>query len=336
MPPLIIGTGGTMTSPPISTAIPPSGGFGGLPLMMGGAGSGGTGGTTPTFDAGPVDPNLPPLARCDLSGTWASIIRVPVTWPEAPLVLHMGTGEVIQWNISQRVRDTATMYHEVTAPCGIFLPDLSGSVLANNQKFGIRFPNQMFDDGDVPPVVFSTTTTVVGTDVNWTSSTVALLTGLLMANPESAPWPSDTFPVAQTPDEDHDGATGVTVLPVDPATDSSYNWPPVGLPPITGGDYPRASRISVAVRSVATLSGNVSSCEEMRGAVNITVIGGAPALNSMVIGCTKTTGEVCNDSEASFLNSARPQFVPSGPGTLASVRLPSAAGCPDVRSRLPQ
>jgi hypothetical protein len=330
------GGGGTAPPPPSST-VPP--GVGGAPpFMMSGGGASGTGGTPApdpftSPDAGPISSN--PLSRCDFSGTWGSIIRVPVTWPEAPLVLHAGTGEVIEWHLSHRVRDTAATYREVTANCGIFLPDLSGSVLANNQKFGIRFPTKPFDDSDIPPTVFSTTAMVTDTDATWTAGPVAMLTGLLMADPLTAPWPS-SFTKDQTPDEDMDGALGLTVVAVDPATDPSYNWPPVGLPPTVGADYPRASRISVVVRTVANLRGTISSCDQLRSAVDMTEIDGTPALNSMVIGCIKTTGETCSSDEAAFLNSARPQFTPSGPGTLAQVRMPDNVGCPDVRGMLPQ
>jgi hypothetical protein len=363
---LVVSAGGStaMTPPAQQASSGGDPGFGMFPGLV--SSNGGTPSTMPPFSAGggpitgimgtggggapmlgppPADPPppadaganaaLPPLARCDFSGNWAIIIRIPVTWPEAPLVLHAGTGEVVQWNISHRLRDSALTYHELTMPCGIYLPDLTGSVLTNNQKFGIRFPNQMYDDGDIPPVVFSTTASAVGNDVSWSAGPVSLLTGLLMSDPANTPWPT-SFPTNQTPDEDKDGALGVTVLPVDPMTDSSYNWPPVGLPAALGQDYPRAKRISVVVRSVANLHGSVSSCDEMRAGVDIVDIGGTAALNSMVIGCVKTTGETCSDSEASFVNSARPQFTPSGPGTLASVRIPDTAGCPDVRSRLPQ
>jgi len=325
----------TSSAPP-----PPPGSGGGPPIMM--VGSGGSAGMgqpppppMPAPDAGVVDPSLPPLARCNFAGTWATIIRVPVTWPDAPLVLHGGSGQVVQWNISHRVRDGALTYHEATSLCGIYLPDLSGSVLANNQKFGIRFPNDLFDHNYIPPVVFATTATVVGNDVSWNAGPVSLLTGLLMPDPANTTWPT-SFPVAQTPDQDKDGAPGVTVIPVDPATDPTYNWPPVGLPPTLGVDYPRAKRISVVVRTVTNLRGTVASCDEMRSAVDIIDIDGAPALNSMVIGCVKTTGETCTADEASFVNNARPQFTPSGPGTLASVRIADSGGCPDVRSRLPQ
>jgi hypothetical protein len=279
------------------------------------------------MDAGPPG--------CNFAGTWATIIRVPVTWPAAPLVLYGGQGDVIQWNISHRVRLSPEIYREQSANCGIYLPDLSGAVLTNNQKFGIRFPNEMFDKNEIPPATFTATISMVGSDIQYQGGPVALLTGLRMSDPETTPWPS-SFPADQTPDQDKDGMPGVTVVAVDPMTDPNYNWPPVGLPPMLGADYPRASRIAVVVRTVANLHGTASDCNEIRAAVDMTKIQGTPALNSMVIGCILTTGDPCTSDEASFLNSERPQFTPSGPGTLVSVRVQDGAGCPDVRARLPQ
>jgi len=250
-------------------------------------------------------------------------------------VLYGGKGDVLQWNMSRRVQDTPTTYHEATSLCGIYLPDLSGAILTSNQKFGIRFPDSIWDQGGIPPVVFATTVTSVGQEVRWVAGPIALLTGLTMQNPTTAPWP-DAFPSTQTPDQDSDGSPGVTVIPVDPKTDSSYNWPPVGLPPYLGADYPRASRISVVVRTVSNLRGTITGCDEAKGSVDIIDIDGKPALSSMVIACTRTDGQVCSQSESLFVNSARPVFTPSGPGILRSVRLSDAGTCADVRRALPQ
>lgn len=335
-------SGGVPT--PIGSAAPPppppppgSGGIG--PIGTGGAGMiGGAGGVAPVSPDGgkpPDPPPPPPPPKCSYAGTWGTLIRVPVTWPDSPLVLYGGKGDVLQWNISHRVQDSPTTYHEATSLCGIYLPDLSGAVLTSNQKFGIRFPDSIWDQGGIPPVTFTTTVTSVGNDVRWVAGPIALLTGLTMQNPTTTPWP-DAFPTTQTPDQDNDGSPGVTVIPVDPSTDPSYNWPPVGLPPYLGADYPRAAKISVVVRTVSKLRGTITGCDEAKASVDIVDIDGTPALSSMVIACTKTDGQVCSQSEAVFLNTARPQFTPSGPGTLRTIRLPDAATCVDVRRELPQ
>jgi hypothetical protein len=326
---------------PTDTPPPPPLNTGGVPMFS----SGGSAGIMHSPDAGmaPLDSSSQlPIEKCNFDGTWGTIIRVPVTWPDSPLILHGGTGTVVQWNISHRDRDTQTSYHEATSVCGIALPDLSGAALVNNEKFGIRFPTSIFDQGGIPPVVFSTIAKLVGTVEQWNAGPVALLTGLIMTDPSTAPWPT-TFTDRETPDQDMDGAPGVTVTAVDPMTDSAYNLPPVGLPPYPGADYPRADRISVVVRTVTNLRGTAVSCDELRAAVDIITIDDKPALNSMVIGCTKVDKTqmppaevICSAAEAQFVNAQRPVFTPSGPGTLVSIRLPDNAGCPEVRRNLPQ
>jgi hypothetical protein len=331
---IFVGSGG-------DTFVP--GGAGGMLPLGGDTGAGGQpsggadAGPSPMSDGG-APMMMPPTknpAACSYAGTWGTLIRVPVNWPAAPFVLNGGDGEVVQWNISHRVQDSLVEYHEQTALCGISLPDLTGSILQNDQKFGIRFPSPMFDRNVLPSFTFKTTVSLSNMQILWeVKEPLALLTGLEMQNPTTTPWPS-SFSASDTPDQDGDGATGVTVLPVNPMMDPSYNWPPVGLPPYWGADYPRAARISVVVRSVSTMHGTVAGCDELDGAVDIAQISGSPALNSMVIGCTKIDGKVCADSEAQFLNAARPVFTPTGPGTLVSVRLPDNAGCPEVRAKLP-
>lgn len=345
------GVGGFVGLPPSAGGSSPIA-AGGFSVSNGGSGRGanvGAGGSAVRStggahavdagaDAGDPLSGLPPalreLAKCSFTGTWATFVRVPVTWPGAPFVLNAGQGEVKQWTISHRVQDSLLNLHETVIACSIFLPDLTGSVLTSNQKFGIRFPDELFDKGKAPPYPFKTTVTLVGNVPQWTTEPVATLTGLSLPNPASDPWPSPAVP-ADFRDDDMDGSPGATVLPVDPSVDATYNWPPVGLPTAFGQDYPRAKRISIIARSVAKLHGTVQSCDELQGAADIVVIGNQPAINSTVIGCVKTDGQTCSSSEASFVDQIRPQFAPSGPGTLISVRLPPNATCADARARFP-
>ena len=138
-------------------------------------------------DAGDPFRNIPPelreLAKCNFTGTWATLVTIPVTWPGAPFVLNAGQGEVKQWTLSHRVQDSLLNLHETVAACSIFLPDLTGSVLTSNQKFGIRFPNELFDKGKAPPYPFKTTVTIVGTEPQWSTEPVVTLTGLSLPGP---------------------------------------------------------------------------------------------------------------------------------------------------------
>jgi hypothetical protein len=254
------------------------------------------------------------------------------------LVIQGGQGAVIQWNISHRVRLAPATYRETVANCGILLPDLTGSVLTNNQRFGLRFPNAMFDKGQIPPGTVTATTSMVGADERYEAGPVVMLTGLTLSDPTNTSWPT-SFLASQMPDQDHDGMPGVTAVAVDSTTDPNYNLLPVGLPPAPpapGADYPRASRVALVARTVADMNAAASGCDELDGDVDVTLINGTAALNFMVVGCTKATGDQCTHDEATFLNGELPVFAPSGPGTLLSVRMPDGVGCQDVRMRFPQ
>lgn len=320
----------------LSVISPGAGGLGGASGASAGGASAGAGGAV---DAGDPLQNLPEplrtLAKCSFTGTWATFVSVPVTWPQAPFVLYSGVGEVRQWTLSHRVQDSLLNIHETVSACAITLPDLSGAILSGNQKFGIRFPDAVFDNGVAPPYSFKTTASVVGTHVEWATEPVATLTGLSLPGPATDAWPSPANPSGFR-DDDKDSYPAITVLPVDPSVDPSYNWPPVALPQILGADFKRASLIFIVSRSVAKLHGTVASCDELDGAAEIVTIAGTPSINSTVVGCVRTDGVMCVQSEADFLNQNRPQFVPSGPGTLVSVRLPDGATCADARARFPK
>jgi hypothetical protein len=236
------------------------------------------------------------------------------------------------------VRLAPGTYRETVANCGILLPDLTGSVLTSNQRFGLRFPDAMFDKGEIPPGTVTATTSMVGADERYQAGPLVMLTGLTMSDPTNTSWPT-SFPASQMPDQDHDGLPGVTAVAVDSTTDPNYNLLPVGLPPappVPGADYPRAARVALVARTVANMNAAASGCDQLEGGVDIVLIDGTAALNWMVVGCTKSTGDACTQDEATFLNGELPVFAPSGVGTLLSVRVPDGVGCPDVRKRLPQ
>ena len=97
-----------------------------------------------------------------------------------------------------------------------------------------------------------------------------------------------------------------------------------------------ADLIYIAERTVSTLSAKVISCDEVQGSVVLIPEAGVPGINSSVVGCRKTDGTECTATEAGFVNGVRPQFSPTGPGTMVAARLPDGATCADVRARFPQ
>lgn len=352
-------TGGAAAAQSGGSVPGQNGGFGagragGAGLASGAGGASGEGSSSlaagtdagtraPSGDGGALDPDgleagaaaddgSGSLLECNYTGTWGSFIRVPVTWPATPFVLQAGQGELLQWTLSSRTQNSPTSFHDDSVPCSIFLPDLTGDVLAAYERFGIRFPDSLFDQGGIPTAPFAANVTVTPSGITFDTSPIATLIGHAMANPVTTPWP-ETGQLSPE-DQDFDGNPGVTVVA---ATGPGYNFPPVSIfPPAGGSDLPRTNFLHIVTRTVATIHGSPVSCDELRGHVEIQQIDGKPAIDSRVIGCSKLDGSPCTADEAAFVDTNRPQFYPSAPGEIVSVRLPDDASCADVRARFPQ
>jgi hypothetical protein len=306
---LLVGSGGTLFGS--GGAIGSSGGTGTGLLPDGGNASGGVPGQ--------------PLLACDLTGTWASYIVQPVTWPVTPLVLNAGQGNLQQWNLSIEKQVSPTSVEVSTTPCGIYLPDLQSSLFGGFAKFGIRFPDSLFDAGGIAKVPF-TLTTEFGADGGLVLKTdpFALIAGAKLDHPTSEPWPGAAGLMLL--DQDLDGRPGVTVIP---ATGSGYSDPPTDLL------NDQADFIYIAERTVQALTFTVNTCDEIDGSVNIATIDGSAAIDSSVVGCHVMGGSDCTTDQAQFIDQNRPKFLPSSAGTMISVRIPDASTCADVRSRFP-
>jgi hypothetical protein len=308
-----------------------SGGFtgsGGFAASGGfaGSGSGGftaSGGATNAGGSGDGGVNL---ALCDFTGTWGSYVVAPVTWPDAPFVIFGGSGNLQQWTLSHETKISATDVKTEVVPCGIYLPDLQSSVGGLFYKYGIRFPDSLFDASAIPTTTFVMKGGIRPQgSVGFTTDPFAILVGARLTNPTTDPWPAAQS--VTTADDDLDGHPGVTVVP---ATGSGYS-----LPPTDAFYSDKAALIYIAERTIASLDGVVVSCDEVRAQVTIAGPNGSDGINSSVVGCQKQSGSDCTPTEANFIDSARPVFTPQGTGTLVSVRLSDNATCKDVRSRFP-
>jgi len=331
-------------SSPGSGGLPSSGGFGGDPfsgggggfgnggfgnggLGSGGLGSGGVssgGGSSGGGTSGTGGTSS--LVACNFSGTWGTYISQPVSWPAAPFVLDAGKGNIQQWTLTHEVQNGVNVDTELV-PCKIFLPDLQGSIAAGFYKYGIRFPDALFDAGgtQVTDFVMHGQVSPSG-DVSFTTDPFAILVGLSLDNPVTADWPAAS--AIQSRDDDKDGKVGVTVIPV---SGNGYSLPPTDL--LNGLS---ADLIYIAERTVASIAGKPVSCDEVHGTDTVVPVGTLPGINSSVIGCRNNDGSECSAQQAGFVDGIRPQFTPTGPGTLTSVRLPDNATCADVRNRFPE
>jgi hypothetical protein len=315
-------TGGVTYVPP-STGGDSNADTGGVTGAGGETGTG-VGGVAP-IEAGTPDSSgtLGPTG-CNFGGTWATYISVPVSWPAAPLILQAGAGALQQWNLSHQVQ-VGIDVKSATVPCSIFLPDLKGDIFGGYESYGIRFPNSLFDAGAVPFVSFVMTATLGPTGLGFTTESFATLLGLDLANPTQVAWPD--LSSMKIVDHDLDGKPGVTVVP---ATGANYSFPPTD----TAGNH--ADLIYIAERTVATLQGSFSGCDQTTGSVSLLPVSGGTGIDSTVVGCRKTDGTECSNSDASFVNVIRPVYKPTGPGNFVSVRLPKNGTCADVRARFPK
>lgn len=255
---------------------------------------------------------------CDLNGTWAVRFTVPVTWG-GNMGIRGGSGEVVQY--ARTVRKVQG--NEVTDTlqvCGNSVPDYRASFL--NERYGIRFPDKMFDSNVLPTV--QVLTHLSGTTVGSTyeSDPAVIQLGVAMKNPLTDAWP-DLRGLANVQDDDQDGNPGITVVS---ATGAGYSAPPTGLNP----RGPRAKAFFLALRNVAQISGTIDDCDKTGGRADVVEIAGVPTLNSHVLGGFKDNGSSIDDPGT--LDAYSPKYIPNGPGTVSMVRVADDATCADVRN----
>jgi hypothetical protein len=256
---------------------------------------------------------------CDLSGTWAAYASIPVQW-DATAVLSPGVGNLQAWWLILRTSN-GPFTTDIGQLCGIVLPSI-GTVL--QERHGLRF---LADTTEHLPQ-FRITGMVSTQDATLNTDPAAVAFGVSLANPLSDPWP----PVAELvqADDDLDGSPGVTT-PVERGI--GFADPLVEL----SSSLARANVMHVASRSVVVMRGNVLSCDEIIGALEVTSIDGSPpVLDGAIIGCRLSeTGEPCSPSQAAFIDTNAPSARPTGGGGFVQVRVPDGATCSEVRGMYP-
>ena len=290
---------------------------------------------TPGFDGG-----------CNFNGTWATQIKIDVTWQPQGLmsvILASGSGTITQWVKGERVQ-TATaplQLSDNSIVCGIDLPDFQATALGLNEVYGVRFPDSLFDDGYIPPFTVNGALTLqAGGTFGYSSTPTAVLLGLTMQDPTTDPWPAT---VATEVDQDMDGNPGVTIavaqgpLATPTATATDYSYIPTGVPaPFMPTNV--ASSLDVAIRQVTVSSGTVQNCNTITGTVSIPMIASKAAIDSHVLGCELVDGGQCTtgaSSEAAFVDNSQPVFTPSGTTSFQAIRVAPGSTCADVRALLP-
>jgi hypothetical protein len=295
------------------------------------------GGPTTTPDAGSHDAGTSgDGGACNFAGTWASQLAVDVTWAAGgsfDIVIAPGSGTIKQWLLSTRtVSGTTTT--DTAQLCGIELPDFAGSGLVDNETWGIRFPDTLFDSGDLS--TFAIPGTVSGTTptATYTTSSVAVLLGLTLANPTTAVWPAT---IATSVDEDADGKSGITA---GVAQGASFSNVPLDFSVVANPNgVARSNRLYVAIRQVTSIAAHFSDCDHASGTITVPQLGTGGnkkyAIDSHVIGCGLVGSTTdCTATQASFVDSNQPVFVPSTT-QFTSTRVAAGTTCATVRSTFP-
>jgi hypothetical protein len=221
--------------------------------------------------------------------------------------------------------------------CGIELPDFQSSMLLTPvETYGIRFPNGLFDSGNLTSFTINGTVSGSTPTATYTTSPAAALLGLTLGNATTAVWPAT---ITSEVDEDNDTKPGITAAVVAPGGGYSYvplNFFVVSNP--TG--VARADELYVAIRQVTSVSAQFSDCDHASGSVTVPQItdssGVTPtkkyAIDSHVIGCRHASdGTDCTSAETTFVDNNQPVFVPAAT-TFSATRLPSNATCAAVRA----
>jgi hypothetical protein len=345
------GDGAGLTDAPAGGNVE-GGGDGGVEAgatpVDGGHDGGDSGGSTPGNDAGPDGSArdggaAPDGSTCNFAGTWAAEITMDVSWAAgglADIVIAPGSGTIKQWILSTRTQ-SGTIVTDTAVACGIQLPDFQGNALLVNETWGIRFPNDLFDSGNLAS--FSMNGTVSGSTptATYTTTPAAVLLGLTLPNAATAVWPST---ITTEVDEDKDRKPGITANVAPPGGGFSYVPLDISVTfaPTT---VPRADHLYVAIRQVTSVNAQFTDCDHASGSVTVpqitdpsnpnTATNKKYAIDSHVIGCSVTGSATdCSANQTTFVDGNQPVFVPSAT-TFTSVRLASGATCATVRSAFP-
>jgi hypothetical protein len=290
------------------------------------------GGPATTPDAGRDAGSSGDGSTCDFSGTWATAISVDVTWAAGgsfDIVIAPGSGTVKQWLLGTRTVSGGTTT-DTTKVCGIQLPDFTGTMAAGSETWGVRFPDALFDDGDVAPFTIPGTVSGTSPTAAYATSNVAVLLGLTLADATSAAWPAT---ISTDVDTDKDGKPGITASVAQGLT---YSDVPLDFSVVFNpGGVTRSNRLYLAIRQVTSFSAHFSTCDHATGTATVPQLGSGSnkkyAIDSHVIGCGLTGSATdCTSAQTTFVDENQPVFVPSS-SSFVSSRVPGGTTCATVR-----
>ena len=258
---------------------------------------------------------------CDASGTWAIKVETPVQWASS-FVVQGGTGTIVNYLKSTRAANGTEIVDTATI-CGVSTPDYTSTAIFGSEKYGVAFPDALFESGSLPTFEIAGHLSDVVPGASFTSDPAAAIIGATMANPATDAWPANAAQLT-TADTDGDGKVGVSV---DTAKGAGYKNPP--LDPTKSK---RAGKVYTAFRQVLTTQGTITTCNRVDGTGTVAVIANKAAIDQHVLGCAREDGSDCAASEFKLLDSAAPVYKPTGDAVVTMVRIPDTATCTDIRA----
>ena len=204
---------------------------------------------------------------CDANGTWAIKIETPVQWANS-FVVQGGTGTITNWLKSTRTQNGLDISDSMSL-CGVQTPDYISQAAFGGEKYGIQFPDALFENAGLPTVTIAGHLSGAAPGSTFTSDPAAAILGATMTNPATDPWPANGAQLTSF-DTDNDTKVGVSV---DTNKSAGYK-----NPPLDAFLSARAQKVYTAFRQVLTTQGTISTCNRVDGTGTIAVINNKPAI----------------------------------------------------------
>lgn len=256
---------------------------------------------------------------CDLGGSWAVRVRLPISWPGG--ALQAGLDNAVIW-LRYQGTQAGSSWSGSAQPCGITLPDFRLNPLVANETYALRVPDTLFDHTPAYLSPIPSSMTIGGSSSVGDSVAIAPagnVIGATLANPVTDAWPAD-HTTLQSVDTDMNGQPGITANYV---TDATHVGPPLNL-----SRTQRAASSYVAVRLAFSAGGSITTCSALDGPITFS------HFDTHILGCAVAGGGACNATLTDFLDDNRPVYSPNA-ATYHAIKVDPGTTCAQVRTMLP-
>jgi len=254
----------------------------------------------------------------NVSGTSATRIRIPISWPDTIGVVG-GEGEIIIW-IKSDLTFEGTEVSGMVSACGSYIPPIQAVEAVGGLKVQPIIPDELWDSGLVPTSPAHGTVSGLGVGATISMEPAGQALGVVLNDPLNDPWPG-SWSELTTDDLDQDGSPGTTAFT---AVGDGFGPSPLDIFP----NGPKASELHLATRTVFEIQGERTSCTSAAGDVII------HHFDSAVVGCKVDGGGPCTPGQVDFIDNNRSQYE-FGAATYEMVQVSDGATCVEVREALP-